>query len=199
MNWEAKFIKKLMGWCPNTKIVEAKRNVSFESFDSGTPDRGRGESGDIKNLGWLRKASNRILLIDIFFTFAYFLILNQIGINLIFLLAGSFISLFLSIFFWKTQMQRYNDLIKKPVTEYSNERKIITSAIIYVVYLVISYLDINGKERAVQAMISFIGGFLFSMWLEYLQILYWERKNNKTIYFDKGYGWKKSYIIREKK
>jgi len=193
-------IKKLMGWCPNAKAHEAKRNVNFEDLDFDIPDGAREENVDLKNLGWLRKASNRTLLIYTFFTFVYFLVLNQIGINLIFLLAGSFSSLFLSIFFWKTQMQKYDDLVKHPVTEYSTKKKIITFAITFVVYLVISYLDATGSEFVVQAAISFVGGFLVSMWLEYLQILYWERKNHKMIYFDKSYGiWKKSYIIRERK
>lgn len=194
------YIKKLMGWCPNARASEARKHIHLENFDSDIPDRAKGENGNLKNPGWFRKASNRTLLIYTFFTFVYFLVLNQIGINLIFLFAGSFSSLILSIFFWKTQMQKYDDLVKHPVTEYSTKKKIITFAITFVVYLVISYLDATGSEFAVQAAISFIGGFLVSMWLEYLQILYWEKKNHKMIYFDKSYGvWKKSYIIRERK
>ncbi|MDD2339431.1 MAG: DUF1673 family protein, partial [Methanosarcina sp.] len=35
-------------------------------------------------------------------------------------------------------------------------------------------------------------------WLNYFQLIYWQKKNHKTIYFDKNYGkWKNSYIIRE--
>jgi hypothetical protein len=92
-------------------------------------------------------------------------------------------------------MQKYDELIKKPVTDCSNKRKISLFATIFAVYFVMSYLDANYRE---QAMISFVGGFLVSIWLEYLQILYWERKNHKIIYIDKGYGWKKSYIILER-
>lgn len=199
MNLNTEYIKKLLGWCPNARASEARRHVNFENFESGVPERAGGENGDLKNLGWFRKASTRPLLVYTFFTLMYLLIFYQIGISLIFLLAGSFSSLFLSIFFWKTQMKRYDDLVKKPVTEYSNKRKIITFAITCAVYFVMSYLDANARGLAVQAMISFVGGFLVSMWLEYLQILYWERKNHKIIYIDKGYGWKKSYIIRERK
>ncbi len=199
MNLKVENIKKLMGWCPNVRAHESRHQISLESFDSDIPDKAGGENGDLKNPGWLRKASTRTLLVYTFFTIIYLLIFYQTSIKLTFLLAGSFISLFLSIFFWKTQMQRYDDLIKQPVTEYSNKRKIVTFAIMLVVYFVLSYLETNGGELAVQAMISFIGGFLVSMWLEYLQILYWERKNHKVIYIDKGYGWKKSYIILERK
>jgi uncharacterized membrane protein YwzB len=188
-----------MGWCPNVRTSEARRNVSFENFNSDIPEKAGKENGDLKNLGWFRKASTRTLLIYTFFTLMYLLVFYQTGIILVFLLAGSFSSLFLSIFFWRTQMQRYDDLIKKPVTECSNKRKIILFAVIFSVYFIMSYIDTNAGELAVQAMISFVGGFLVSMWLEYLQILYWERKNHKMIYIDKGYGWKKSYIILERK
>lgn len=199
MNVFIKSIRKLMGWCPNNKALETRQHISLENFEYDVPDRARGENGDLKNPGWLRKASKRTLLVYTFFTIIYLLVFYQTGIKLTFLLAGSFISLSVTILYWKTQMQRYDDLIKQPVTEYSNKKKIITFAIMLVVYFVLSYIETNGGELAIQAMISFIGGFLVSMWLEYLQILYWEKKNCKVIYIDKGYGWKKSYIIQEKK
>ncbi|AAM07832.1 TPA: DUF1673 domain-containing protein [Methanosarcina acetivorans] len=202
MNLNTEYIKKLIGWCPNVRASEARRNVSFENFNSDIHERAGKENRDPKNLGWFRKASTRPLLIYTFFTLIYLMVFHQIGISPIFLLAGSFSSLFLSIFFWKKQMQKYDELIKKPVTECSNKRKMSLFATIFAVYFVMSYimsyLDANAGELAVQAMISFIGGFLVSMWLEYLQILYWERKNRKVIYIDKGYGWKKSYIILER-
>lgn len=194
-----KYIKKLMGWCPNVRAHEARKHINLENFESNVPDRAGGENGDMKNPGWLRKASTRTLLVYTFFTIICLLVFYQTGIKLTFLLAGSFISLSVTILYWKTQMQRYDDLIKQPVTEYSNKRKIITFATVLVVHFVLSYIKANGGVLAVQAMISFIGGFLVSMWFEYLQILYWEKKNRKVIYIDKGYGWKKSYIILERK
>ncbi|MDD2341026.1 MAG: DUF1673 domain-containing protein [Methanosarcina sp.] len=199
MTMALKYIKKLMGWCPNVRAHEARQHINLENFESDIPDRAGGENGDLKNPGWLRKASTRTLLVYTFFTIISLLVFYQTGIKMTFLLAGSFISLSVTILYWKTQMQRYDNLIKQPVTEYSNKRKITTFATVLVVYFVLSYIKANGGVLAVQAMISFIGGFLVSMWLEYLQILYWEKKNRKVIYIDKGYGWKKSYIILERK
>jgi len=199
VNLNTEYIKKLMGWCPNVRAHEARQHINLENFNSDIPDKAGGENGDMKNPGWLRKASTRTLLVYTFFTIICLLVFYQTGIKLTFLLAGSFISLSVTILYWKTQMQRYDDLIKQPVTEYSNKRKIITFATVLVVHFVLSYIKANGGVLAVQAMISFIGGFLVSMWLEYLQILYWEKKNRKVIYIDKGYGWKKSYIILESK
>ncbi len=193
-----KYIKKLMGWCPNVRAHEARQHINLENFESDIPDRAGGENGDLKNPGWLRKASTRTLLVYTFFTIISLLVFYQTGIKMTFLLAGSFISLSVTILYWKTQMQRYDNLIKQPVTEYSNKRKITTFATVLVVYFVLSYIKANGGVLAVQAMISFIGGFLVSMWLEYLQLIYWEKKNHMKIYIKTEKGFQKLYVLGEK-
>jgi hypothetical protein len=194
-------IKKLMGWCPNVKANEARQHVSLENFSSDVPDRARGEGRDEISLGWLRKASTRILLIAISFTFVYFLIFNQIGVNLIFLLAGFSIALIYFSFYWKSQIRIYDDLIKQQVTEYSKKMRITLIAIIFVLYFLrFLFGIIVGQELAWQAMLSLYGGFLVFFWLSYFQIKYWEKMNHKTIYVNKREGtWKRSYIIRERK
>jgi|LSQX01.1.fsa_nt_gb hypothetical protein len=122
MSREARHIKKLMGWCTSTRAQEAKRNVSFENFDPDIPDRVKKENGTLKEPGWLRKMSNRILLTDAFFTLAYILIINQLGVNFILLLIGFFIALFLIIFSWKAQIQSYDNMIKQPVVDRSDQK-----------------------------------------------------------------------------
>ncbi|HHV24460.1 MAG: DUF1673 domain-containing protein [Methanosarcina sp.] len=204
MNGSEKFIKKLMGWCPNVRAHEARQHINLENFESDIPDRVGGENGDLKNFGWLRKTSIQTLLINTFLTLGYFLVINHLGlnlilgINLILLLAGSFISLSVIILYWKAQMKRYDALVKYPVIDYSNKEKLY-SALSYV-FILIFILLIKGHEAALQATFSFMGGFMIGMWLSYFQLIYWEKKNHKTIYFNKSYGtWKKSYIIQEKK
>lgn len=204
MNREAKYIKKLMGWCPNARAHETRQNVSFENLNSDIPDRAGGENGHLKNPGWLRKTSIQTLLINTFLTLGYFLVINHLGlnliqgINLILLLAGSFISLSVTILYWKAQMKRYDALVKYPIIDYSNKEKLY-SALSYVLFILIFILSIKGHEAALQATFSFVGGFMIGMWLSYFQLIYWEKKNHKTIYFNKSYGtWKKSYIIKER-
>ncbi|MFY1113050.1 MAG: DUF1673 domain-containing protein [Methanosarcinaceae archaeon] len=199
MNLNTEYIKKLMGWCPNAGAAEARRNVSLENFNSDIPERSRGENGDLKNPGWIRKTSIQTLLINTFLTLVYIPVINQLGINLSFLLTGSFISLFFVIFYWKTQMKRYDSLIKQPIIDYSNKKKLY-NLLCYVFLILIFSLYLKSQETALQAIFSFIGGIVVGMWLFYFQLIYWEKKNHKTIYFNKSYGtWKKSYIIRERK
>jgi hypothetical protein len=192
-------IKKFMGWCPNARVSETRQHISFENLESSVPERAGGENGDLKNPGWFRKLSNRILLIETFFTLAYILIINQLGINPIFLLIGFLIALLVIIFDWKAQMQRYNALVKQPVVDRS-DKKILHFILYASVYITLYYFNIKGWESALQAMVSFIGGSLPITWREYFQLLYWEKKNHKIVFFDKSYGiWKKSYLLREKK
>ena len=100
-----KYFRKLMGWCPNAKTLEARQHVNLENFNSDVPDRSSGEGGDTKSMGWLRKASTPILLFDIFFTLVYFLVLNRIGLNLMIFLLVGFSVIVHTAFYWKSQMQ----------------------------------------------------------------------------------------------
>ncbi len=194
-------IKKLMGWCPNARISETRQHINFESFESSIPDKAKGDDGDQRNPGWLRKASTRILLFGIFYTSVCFLVLNQTSINPIFLLAGFFTALVDVAFYWKIQMERYDALIKRSVIEHSDKKKSIILTIPYALYFVIFFLSIIvGHEHIPQVMVSFGAGLLVGIWLSYFQIIYWEKINHVTIYFDKSYGtWKKSYVILERK
>lgn len=192
-------IKKLMGWCPYARAHETRQYIHSENFVSNSPDEPDEENANLNNPSWFRKLSNRILLVETFFTLAYILIINQLGINPIFLLIGFLIALLVIIFDWKAQMQRYNALVKKPVIDRS-DKKILHFILYASVYIALYYFNIKGWESALQAMVSFIGGSLPITWREYFQLLYWEKKNHKMVYFDKSYGiWKKSYLLRERK
>lgn len=199
MNWGVKYIRKLMGWCPNAKAHEARQPINFESFESGISSRAGGNDGDQKNPGWFQKTNIQTFLINTFLTLASFLIINQLGVNLFFLLTGSLISLFLIIFDWNAQMRRYDSLVKQPVIDYSG-KKTLYYILAYAFMIVIFYLWFKGQELAMQAIFSLLGGSTVAMWLSYFQLIYWEKENHKTIYFGKKHGtWKTSYIIREKK
>jgi uncharacterized membrane protein YwzB len=127
------------------------------------------------------------------------------GINLKFLLTGLLTALLLTILYWNTQMRKYDALVKKPFVDNPIMRIlfiIVTAAIMIDAYYDVQVLTSQSmflESNVSQSMLSFVGGLLVSMWLGYFQIIYWEKKNCKTIYFDKSYGtWKKSYIVLEK-
>lgn len=138
MSLEVESIKKLMGWCPNARTSETRRHINFESFESGIPDREKGDDGYQKNLGWLQKASTRTLLVDIFLTFMYFSVLIQLGINLIFLLAGFFTALISFIFSWNAKMRLYDSLEKQRLIDNSNLKRLC----IILTYVLFSFVTL---------------------------------------------------------
>lgn len=202
MSLKVENIKKLMGWCPNARVHEARQHINFESFESGIPDKAKGDEGDQRNPGWLRKTSTYTILINILFTLAYLLAINHLGLNLAFLLAGFSISVVFIVFDWKKKMRRYDTLALKHICDNSFMKK-VSQIINLIFYAFLFYWIFSGdveRNHSMQIIISFMGGFLVGMWLGYFQLIYWQKKNHKTIYFDKSYGkWKKSYIIRENK
>ncbi len=195
-----RYLRKLMGWCPHVRTSETRQHINFESLESGISDSEKGDNGDQKNPGWLQKLSNYTLLINTLFTLVYILAINHLGLNLAFLLAGFFISVALIALDWKKQMRRYDILAQKLICENPGMKK-VSQIMNLIFYAVLFYWIFSGdvaRNHYMQVIISFMGGFLVGMWLSYFQLIYWQKKTHKTIYFDKSYGkWKNTYIIRE--
>lgn len=200
MSLIAENIKKLMEWCPNARASEARQHINFENFESGIQDKAKGDNEGQKNPGWLQKASTRTLLVNIFLTFMYFSVLIQLGVNLIFLLVGFFTALISFIFSWNAKMRLYDSLEKQRLIDNSNLKRLCIILAYVLFSFVIVCLYISGRGLALQITLSFFGGYLVYFWLGYFQILYWEQKNHKRIYFDKSHETeKKLYIILERK
>ncbi len=121
----------------------------------------------------------------------YFSVLIQLGVNLIFLLAGFFTALISFIFSWNAKMRLYDSLEKQRLIDNSNLKRLCIILTYVLFSFVIVCVYIIGYGLALQVILSFFGGYLAYFWLGYFQILYWEQKNHKRIYFDKSYGkWK---------
>ena len=63
MNREAEYIKKLMGWCPNSKTLETQHSIHPEYFEANNQTRRR-DAGNSQILpsGWWNKRHNRALI-----------------------------------------------------------------------------------------------------------------------------------------
>lgn len=152
----------------------------------------RKENEHLKNTGFLRRLTVIIFIGSSLVTLASFLEINRLGVNPIFLFFGLAISLLAVMFFGKSQIQIYDSLEKHPIIDYSNRRKIFDSLIFL---MLISLLFFNLQEIK-EAIFSLFGGFVIWMWFSFFQLIYWEKKNHKTIYLDRSYGmWKKSVIV----
>ncbi len=191
-------IKKLMGWCPNAKAHEARRSVYLENFDSNVPDRTSGDIRDLKDPGWLLKESTQVLLFDIFLTFVYILLYNQIGFLPFTLLCGLSTGLAYVAVYWNQRIQRYDAIAKKPDVRYVSKKSFwISLAIILPILfslVFLPYIPIIGTH-IMQVMFSLLANFLSLMWGAYFQIIYWERKNHMKIYRKYENSFQKTYAI----
>lgn len=206
MSRETRHIKKLMGWCPNAKTNEARRHLnikSFENFEANSRE-GREKAEISETLYGYRRVSTRIFLINASLTLLYPIPLTIIGLKHEAFLAGLIISILIGIFDWKKQMKRYGTLEKEPVLDYSSKVKLLLfkkwhGIPGYIFLLVSFYLWSEGKELALPFFYSFFAGSIVFLWLAYLQTIYWERKNHKTIYYKSCGTWKTAYVVRERK
>lgn len=157
---------------------------------------------ELKDLGWHHRLSTIFLLVPVSATIYFSLMVVLLGTNLTFLLVGFLIAILSSIFIWKRQIRMYDNLIRQPPTENSKIVTILIIAILIVLTYSVNFFIsiIVGPKLAEQATFSFYGGFQVFWWLSYYRLIYWEKKNNITIYLVKRYGTlKKSYIIQERK
>nr|WP_238985591.1 DUF1673 domain-containing protein [Methanosarcina barkeri] len=101
------YIKKLMGWCPNAKMLETQHSIHSKYFEASDQDKGR-DAGSLSVLptGWWNKRHNRALVISSGLTLFSVLGIGFLGIHLmdkgfIFgLIIGTIFNLLLCIWNW---------------------------------------------------------------------------------------------------
>lgn len=195
MNRGAKYIRKLMGWCPNAKALETRSQTDHENFDFDIPDRAGGDNNRLKNPGWLQRESNQILLFAIFLTFVHFLIYNCIG-----LLPSLFALLppiFYFVFHWSERIQRFNDIAKKPTVRYISKKSYLWILIIILFVFLLMFLSYVIRQSWHSALFG-LSILLFFIWGFYFQLIHWEKKNHMIIYIKSENGFQKTYVIGEK-
>lgn len=203
MNVLIKNIRKLMGWCPNEKMLETESRISSANFElygqsGGEKDKNPGISSRISRL--FSRFDIRILLPTLFLTLVHINLLFQKGINAEALFLGFSLSLLIYLLGWKKQIHYYDSLAKKPVVG-SSPKKIllwIFSALILFLILPMVFLFQISSFLNARSLYSLVAGAWMFMWGSYLQLIYWERKNNMKIYIKNEKGFQKMYAIGEK-
>ncbi len=112
---EARYIKKLVGWCPYAKTTGLdSRNgpANFEAYDQSGGEKAGGPEVLSRFSRLFSRYDVRILLPTLFFTFYLIILLSQKGINSEAFLLGLSLSLLTYLLGWKKQMNKYNTLAK---------------------------------------------------------------------------------------
>jgi hypothetical protein len=196
-------IKKLMGWCPNVKTLETGIRISSTNFEAnglsgGEKARNQKISSRISRL--FSRFDVRILLPTLFLTPIYINLLFQKGINAeVFFLGFSF-SLLIYLLGWKKQMHHYDSLAKKPIVRSSSKKTLLWVFLVLILFLILPMVFLSQIPSFLNArsMYSLTGGVLILLWGSYLQLIYWERKNNMKIYIKNEKGFQNMYAIGEK-
>lgn len=157
-----KSIRKLMGWCPNVKMVETQHSFHSEYFEvddrSGGKDAG---NSPILSSGWWNKRHNRALMISSGLTlFSVFGIVFQ-GINLrdekfIWgLIIGIIFNLLLCIWDWRflNGIKTFNKMKQMNKKSTSPKMRVITS----ILSLTLLYLLFS--DFGMESFLSFISAF----------------------------------------
>ena len=178
----AQTIRKMMGWCPKVGAMETKKAVQFDDIVLNASDKGR-ELTHI-TMRWWNKYHNLILLISILG------ILTDINMliswekrNMDIFLAGLFLGILISTVTWKTTWHSLDRIAThtphKTVMKLSKKRMLVFFIIIFLYVAAIAHFISIYDWRKVSAFLLGIGTSL--LWLSYFQIVYWERKNSKTL------------------
>ena len=185
-------MKRMMGWCPNASTTCTKKSLQFDDLSVNTPD----SKGKITHFGagWLNKYHNKILLkLLLMMYLAVFAFYGYGRVNLDMYLIGIISGLFFHLFSGVNDWHRFNRAAGIGIAQPQLTKKqiaiiflVIISLIVFFVFLV---TNITGG-------MAFISGTMLFVWIEFLIVLYWEHKNEKTLIMKKAILFGDLKIIR---
>jgi len=196
-------IKRLMGWCPNVKTLETGSQISsasFELYDQSGGEKARNPGTSSRFSGLFSRFDIRILLPTLFLTPIYLNLLFRKGINVEAFFLGFSFSLLIYLLGWKKQMYYYDSLAKKPVVGSSSKKVLLWVFLTLILFLILPIVFLSQIPSFLNArsLYSLVAGAWMFMWGSYLQLIYWEMKNNMKIYVKSEKGFQKMYAIGEK-
>ncbi|MCX9083202.1 MAG: DUF1673 family protein, partial [Candidatus Methanoperedens sp.] len=181
-------IKKLMGWCPNASTIETRKSVQFDDMMVNAPDSG-GEL-TLTTAGWWNKWRNRVLFNSFILTvlaITWFNLGGKDNMNLF--LSGLITGVFFSIGTGITEWRRLNRAAAGEYRLQFTRRKKVINYLIIVGLIAASifvgvFLMVKTGIR-ISGYYAFLSGFVLFVWTQYLEVIYWERKNRKTLIVEK--------------
>ena len=180
-------IRKIMGWCPNATAIVTKRSLQFDDLILNTPDSG----GELTctPAGWWNKYRNRVLLNSFIITAitGYFLWgiydLESFIRGLLFWLIVTPVT---GIFEWhrlnKAATGEFKQVHVTRRNMFINYLPIFGFMIAGILFIAILVANNSIRFRNGDAIIL---GFIVVSWVQYLEIIYWERKNGKSLIVEK--------------
>ena len=184
-----KHARKVMGWCPNATAIVTEKSFQFDDLPLNAPDR----EGKITYFGasWWNKYRNRILLQSLAFTLlAVLFFVEHENANMGMFLAGAIGGLFFRLLIGLNDWRVFNRAVIKKYKQPRSipKRYLIMSFAMVCLIVVAGIFFITSLMRiaGMAGMQELITGFLLVEWINFLKVLYWERRNGKTLIMKKG-------------
>ncbi len=183
-------VKRMMGWCPNVSAMEARKAMQFDDIVVNASD----SDNELPQLtsGWLTKYRNRILLYSLILTLLAIWLFISEGINrLDVFMTGIISGLVLSLFTGVTEWRKLNKAAAGGFRRLQVTRKqmlvnyLIIIGLIVIVIFISSYFTVK-TGRNIRDISAFGSGFILIVWTQFFEVVYWERKNKKTLIVEKS-------------
>ena len=183
-------IRKMMGWCPNVGVMEARKAMQFDDIVVNASD----SDNELPQLtsGWLTKYRNRILLYSLIFTLVAFSLFISEGKNrLDVFMTGMISGLVLSLITGVTEWRKLNKAAAGGFRRLQVTRKqmlvnyLIIIGLIVIVIFISSYFTVK-TGRSIRDISAFSSGFILIVWTQFFEVVYWEWKNKKTLIVEKS-------------
>ena len=186
----AEHIKRMMGWCPNVGAMEARKAMQFDDIVVNASD----SDNELPQLtsGWLTKYRNRILLYSLILTMVAIGIFISEGINrLDAFMTGIISALVFSLVTGVTEWRRLNKAAAGGFRRLQVTRKqllvnyLVIIGLIVIVIFITSYFTVRTGSN-IRNIPAFSSGFVLIVWTQFFEVVYWERKNKKTLIVEKS-------------
>ena len=186
----AETVRKMMGWCPNVGAMEARKAMQFDDIVVNASD----SDNELPQLtsGWLTKYRNRILLYSLILTLVAIGIFISEGINrLDVFMTGIISALVFSLVTGVTEWRRLNKAAAGGFRRLQVTRKqmlvnyLVIIGLIVIVIFITSYFAVKTGSN-IRDISAFLSGFILIVWTQFFEVVYWERKNKKTLILEKS-------------
>jgi len=188
-------IKKVLGWCPDTNSFATKRVLVTLPFDEEFPmDEKRNSGVNTLKMGWGYRYRNYILLMSFanFVAFGLTLFLSkylEFVFAVDFILKGILIGTLLAVFLMVLEWRQLNNIKQVQFGLMKNVFfKTLTQTSLFWTSVILMTFTI-GKVNPVVFLLTLFFPYIL---IRYPVVVYWERKNSKTIYLveEKFLRWK---------
>ncbi len=189
----AESIRKIMGWCPKANAFATKRVLlSLPDEEVQTGEKGKSIL-NYSEMGWWNKYRNYILLGSlaggVVFGLSLLFIKNfEEGFNPGFFLKGILISVILAVFiivFEWGQLNRVNK-VESGLMKNVFIKTLVQLALFWAAVMLLTFTI--GKDNPVVFLLILFFPYIL---IRYPLVVYWERKNRKTVYLveEKFFKW----------